>query len=31
MATFSVNTHHAFLNSVIVIKAEGHVTIEDTK
>ena len=30
MATFSVNTHHAFLNSVIVIKAEGHVTIEDT-
>lgn len=30
MATFTVNTHHAYLNNDIVIKANGKVTIEDT-
>ncbi len=30
MASFTVNTHHAYLNNDIVIKTEGHITIEDT-
>ena len=30
MAKFIVNSHHAYLNNEIVIKAEGLVTIEDT-
>lgn len=29
MATFTVNTHHAYLNSKIIIEAEGLITIED--
>ena len=30
MATFVVNTHHAYLNYDIVIKTEGQITIVDT-
>jgi hypothetical protein len=30
MATFTVNTHHAYLNNDIVIKFNGQIIIEDT-
>ena len=30
MATFSVSTHHAYLNNTIVLKAEGNIIVIDT-
>lgn len=29
MATFTVNTHHAYLNNKIVIETKDWITIED--
>ena len=30
MAAFTVNSHHAYLNSDIIIRCNGHISLEDT-
>ena len=30
MAAFTVNSHHAYLNSNIIIRCNGHISLEDT-